>query len=197
MNTTQGMSNSAQAVAVAEAVERGLRRREAEGKEIASMGPVCTIMVGRLDDWLKVQAERDTITLDPGHLEWAGVAVFKKAWRIYQERGYRLRLLSAAFRNHMHWSEFIGGDVVISPPYAWQVRYNASDVTCENRIERPVAANLIDELRRKFKDFDRAYTEDGLSIAEFDTFGPTVRTLRQFNAACTDLNGLMRDAMLV
>lgn len=186
-----------QAVAVAEAVERGLRRREAEGKEIASMGPVCTIMVGRLDDWLKVQAERDTITLDPGHLEWAGVAVFKKAWRIYQERGYRLRLLSAAFRNHMHWSEFIGGDVVISPPYAWQVRYNASDVTCENRIERPVAANLIDELRRKFKDFDRAYTEDGLSIAEFDTFGPTVRTLRQFNAACTDLNGLMRDAMLV
>jgi hypothetical protein len=23
------------------------------------------------------------------------------------------------FRNHMHWSELIGGEVVISPPYAW------------------------------------------------------------------------------
>src|SRR5580704_3664793 len=43
-----------QCVAVAEAVERGLERREREGKEIASMGPVCTIMVGRLDDWMKV-----------------------------------------------------------------------------------------------------------------------------------------------
>ena len=43
-----------QCVAVAEAVERGLPRREREGKDIASMGPVCTIMVGRLDDWLKV-----------------------------------------------------------------------------------------------------------------------------------------------
>src|ERR1700688_907743 len=42
-----------QCVAVAEAVERGLKHREFEGKEIASMGPVCTIMVGRLDDWLK------------------------------------------------------------------------------------------------------------------------------------------------
>ncbi len=45
-----------QSVAVAEAVERGLRRREAEGLDIATMGPVCTIMVGRLDDWLKVVA---------------------------------------------------------------------------------------------------------------------------------------------
>src|SRR6201997_1709241 len=67
-----------QCVAVAEAVERGLKRREKEGKDIATMGPVCTIMVGRLDDWLKVQAEKDSIPADPGYLEWAGVAVFKK-----------------------------------------------------------------------------------------------------------------------
>src|SRR5256885_15203866 len=81
------------------------------------MGPVCIIMVGRVDDWLKMNAEKQNITIDPGYLEWAGVAVFKKAYRIFQERGYRLRLLSAAFRNHMHWSEFIGGDVIIfSPP---------------------------------------------------------------------------------
>ena len=30
-----------------------------EGKEIATMGPVCTIMVGRLDDWLKVVMEKE------------------------------------------------------------------------------------------------------------------------------------------
>ena len=39
-----------QCIAVAEAVERGLKRREKEGQDIGSMGPVCTIMVGRLDD---------------------------------------------------------------------------------------------------------------------------------------------------
>src|SRR5439155_20140233 len=88
-----------QCIAVAEAVERGLRQRESEGKQIESMGPVCTIMVGRLDDWLKVNAEKENIAIDPGHLEWAGVAVFKKAYQIFRERGYRVRLLSAAFRN--------------------------------------------------------------------------------------------------
>ena len=185
-----------QCIAVAEAVERGLRRREREGKDISSMGPVCTIMVGRLDDWLKVIAEKENITVDPGYLEWAGVAVFKKTYQIFRERGYRIRLLSAAFRNHMHWSELIGGEIVISPPYAWQVRFNASDIEVRSRIDQPVDPHIVDELSRKFADFRRASSEGGLSSDEFDSFPPTRRTLRQFIAACHDLDGIVRDAML-
>ncbi len=185
-----------QCIAVAEAVERGLRRREQEGKKIASMGPVCTIMVGRLDDWLKVVMEKEQITTDPGYLEWAGVATFKKAYRIFRERGYRIRLLSAAFRNHMHWSELIGGDVVISPPHAWQVRFNASDIPVVSRIDTPVDERIVEDLQRRFADFRRAYDEDGLSSEEFDTFGATRRTLRQFLAAGPELNALIRDFMI-
>jgi transaldolase len=185
-----------QCIAVAQAVERGLARREKEGKGTDAMGPVCTIMVGRLDDWLKVVAERENITIDPGYLEWAGVAVFKKAYQIFRERGYRLRLLSAAFRNHMHWSEFIGGDVVISPPYAWQVRLNSSDVEVTSRIDKPVEAKIVEELSRKFSDFRNAYTEDGIAVDAFDSFAPTRRTLRQFITACHDLDALVRDIML-
>jgi len=185
-----------QCVAVAEAVERGLKRREKDGLEIASMGPVCTIMVGRLDDWLKVVAEKDDITVDPGILEWAGIAVFKKTYALFRQRGYRLRLLSAAFRNHMHWSEMIGGDVVISPPYKWQLRFNASDVEIKPRIDEPVSARTISELEAKFPDFDRAYRENGLAVEQFDSFPPTARTLRQFIAACHELENLVRDFML-
>jgi transaldolase len=96
----------------------------------------------------------------------------------------------------MHWSELIGGDVVISPPYAWQVRYNASDIEVTPRMDKPVNAEIVDTLLRKFPDFERAYTEDGLTHEEFDTFGPTRRTLRQFIAACAELNGVIRDVML-
>ena len=184
-----------QCLAVAEAVERGFRRREQEAQDIASMGSVCTIMVGRLDDWLKVADEQQAISVDPGVLEWAGVAVFKKTYRIFKERGYRLRLLSAAFRNHMHWSEFIGGDVVISPPYKWQQRFNASDVEVAPRIDRPVDAAVVAALM-KFPDFVRAFTEDGLAVEEFDTLPPTRRTLRQFIGACHDLDAQIRDLML-
>lgn len=185
-----------QCVAVAEAVERGLQRREREGKEIASMGPVCTIMVGRLDDWLKVLLEKESLSVDPGMLEWAGVAVFKKTYGLFRDRGYRIRLLSAAFRNYMHWSEFIGGDVVISPPYSWQVRFNASDVEVVSRIDRPVNPEIVEVLGRKFPDFRRAYSEGGISNEEFDTFGPTRRTLRQFITAVHDLDGQVRDILI-
>jgi transaldolase len=185
-----------QCIAVAEAVERGLNRREREGKEIATMGPVCTIMVGRLDDWLKVLAEKNNVAIDPGYVEWAGVAVFKKTYQFFRDRGYRLRLLSAAFRNHMHWSEFIGGDVVISPPHSWQVRFNSSNVEVRPRIDEPVPFSVVGALSRKFPDFCRAYDEDGLTVEEFDSFGPTRRTLRQFIDACHDLDGLVRDFML-
>ncbi len=185
-----------QCVAVAEAVERGLRRREAEGNDIASMGPVCTIMLGRLDDWLKAYLEKRQISVDPGILEWAGVAVFKKTYGVFRQRGIRLRLLAAAFRNPMHWSELIGADAVISPPSAWQKRLNDSDIEVRSRIDDQVDPRIIEQLNKHFPDFRRAYAQDGMTIDEFDSFAPTVRTLRQFIAAVGDLDGLVRDAML-
>ena len=185
-----------QCVAVAEAMERGLQRRERDRLDISGMSPVCTIMVGRLDDWLKVLADRNNISIEPGFLEWAGVAVFKKTYRLFQQRGYRVRLLSAAFRNHMHWSELIGGDVVISPPHKWQKRFNASDIAVESRISVPVDERIVNDLSRRFPDFVRASGEGGLRPEEFDSFGPTVRTLRQFLEACHHLDGQIRDVML-
>jgi len=185
-----------QAIAVAEAVERGFRRRETEKKDISQMGPVCTLMVGRLDDWLRVVADKEGIIANPWVFDWAGVAVMKKAYIIFQERGYRLPLLSAAFRNHLHWSEFIGGKVVISPPYSWQKRYNASDIPIENRMDKKVNPSIIEELERKFADFHRSYYEDGMRVEEFDDFGPTRRTLRQFAKATDDIITLVRDIMI-
>jgi transaldolase len=184
-----------QCVAVAEAVERGLKRREAEGHDISTMGPVCTIMEGRLDDWLKTVADQQQLALDRSALEWAGVAVFKKTYQLYRERRYRLRLLAAAFRNTIQWSELIGGDIVISPPHAWQVKFNTSDVPVVSRIGNPVEPDMLAQLM-KFEDFRRSYDENGLSLAEFDTFPATRRTLRQFITACHDLDAQIRDVMI-
>jgi transaldolase len=185
-----------QSIAVAEAVERGLNRREAEGKPIDKMSPVCTIMIGRLDDWMHILAKRDDIIADPGALHWAGVAALKRAYGIYKERGYRARLLGAAYRHHYHWSEFIGGDIILTIPYTWQKRFNASDVEVKERMHKQVDEEIIDELYSHFPDFRRAYDPDGMTMDEFDSFGPTVRTLRGFISSVHDLVALIRDYML-
>ncbi|HEX7949678.1 MAG TPA: transaldolase family protein [Candidatus Limnocylindrales bacterium] len=177
----------AQAVTAAEAIDRGLRRYAAAGGDVARMGPVVTIMVGRIEDWLRVQTERDGIIADPGALPWSGVAVFKRAYGIFHERGYQARLLAAAIRHYRHWSEFIGGDVVITLPAAWQQRFNASDVEVRPRMDEPVDPVIVRELAAHYADFRRAYEPDGLSIDEFDGFPPTARTLRAFIASYHDL----------
>jgi transaldolase len=185
-----------QSIAVAEAMERGLKRRAAEGRDTASMTPVCTIMIGRLDDWLKVVARNDSIVLTPGHLDWAGIAVIKKAYGIFQQRGYRARLLAAAYRHHMHWSELIGGDIVQTIPYEWQVLFNHSDIEVKKRMQNPVEPAVVEELYRKFGDFRRAYDEDGMTRKEFDRFGATLRTLRTFIGSYAELLACVRDFML-
>lgn len=184
----------AQTIAVAEAVERGLKRREKEGLDISHMGPVCTIMVGRVDDWVKVSADKAGVSVDPGIMEWAGVAAFKNANKIYEERGYRTRLLAAAFRNHMHWSEIIGGDNVISPPYAWQVRLNKSGITPDlDSIYKPVESRILEPMLEKLPEFRKVYEADGMKVEEFETFGATQRTLRGFLQSVNDLESFVRD----
>lgn len=185
-----------QAIAVAEAVERGLDRRTADGKSIEEMAPVCTIMVGRTDDWMKVVVKRDGIEIDPSYLDWAGIACMKKAYDIYQRRGYRTRLLAAAYRHLGHWAEFIGGELIVSLPYEWQLKANASDIEVRERMSTPVDAKIIDELYREIPDFRRAYDEDGMTVEEFDNYGATVRTLRTFIASAHDLMAEVRDLML-
>jgi len=187
----------AQALAVAEAVERGLKRREAEGLDSSLMHPVCTLMVGRVDDWLKAVVDRDGIIMDPECLDWAGVAVMKNAYRIYQEKGYRTQLLAAAYRNHHHWSEFIGGNVSLTIPHGWIKKFNASGITVEKRIDNPVDPKIIAQLSAQLPDFNKAYQPDGLTPAEFETYGATCRTLLQFLGGYDELLGIIRKVMIV
>ena len=184
-----------QAIAVAEAVERGLARRAKEGKDTA-IYPACTIMVGRLDDWMKVVIGRDALAVTPGYADWAGVAAMKKAYAIFKQRGYRARLLAAAYRNHLHWSQFIGGDIILTMPYEWQVLFNRSKVPVVERMSQPVDAEIVEELYDLVPDFRRAYDEDGMTPGEFDRFGATARTLRTFIEHYHELQGIVRDAMI-
>jgi transaldolase len=187
----------AQALAAAEAVKRGLERRKAQGLSNVSLHPVCTIMVGRVDDWLNEVKDAQNIIVDPQAIAMSGVAVFKNAYRIYRERGYGTRLLAAAYRHHHHWSELIGGDVSMTIPPLWIRRFTASDITVENRMDEPVDPRLLAQLKKHFPDFVKAYEPDGMAVEEFDRYGATVRTLNQFLNGYDKAVGMIRKVITV
>ncbi len=185
----------AQSVAAAEAVERGLNRRKAEGLPTENMGPVCTIMIGRVDDWLKKYVSANGIIVDPECLEWAGIAVIKKAYKIFKERGYTTRLLAAAYRNHRHWSELIGGELSMTIPYEWHKRFNASDVEVVSRIDDPVPEEWMNELL-KLDDFHKAFDEDGMAPEDFVKYGAFRNTINGFLDGYDNLCKMVRGYMV-
>ena len=142
---------------------------------------------------MQVVAKRDGIIVNPAFLPWAGVAVFKRAYEIYKERGFQARLLAAAYRHHLHWSELIGADAILTIPASWQKLFNASQVEVRERIQIPVNPQIVAELSDRISDFRRAYEPDGLTEAEFDTYGATVRTLRGFIASYHELIRVIRE----
>ncbi len=185
-----------QVLAIAAAVERGLIRRDAAGLDTTHMAPVATMMIGRLDDWLKVVAKREGIACAPEVIDWAGIACAKRAYGLFAERGYRTKLLVAAYRHLGHWSELIGGDIVQTMPWEWQVKANQSRRQPLPTMDVPVDPAIVAELQEKFSDFRRAYEPDGMAIAEFDSFGPVLRTLRSFITAWYDFVAVVRNVML-
>ncbi len=127
---------------------------------------------------------------------WSGpaVAAVKRAYRLFQEHGLRARVLAAAYRNQLQWTELVGGDLVLSPPFGWQQKFQASGIEPTSRIDVPVDKEIIASLER-ITDFRRAYEPDGMTPSEFDDFGATRKTLRQFLAADEELDQLVRDVI--
>ena len=196
INGTVSFSFS-QAVACAAAVERGLAAAERSGRgDAATIRPWVTLMVGRLDDHLRRVMERERVTVEPGLLDWAGIAVFKKSTALFRARGYRSTLLAAAYRHCLHWTELVGPGVVLSMPYRFWTQFDASELMPRMALDEPVDPRILSTLLARFPDFARAMSEDGLSPSEFETFGPSIHTLQQFHASFDRLVGIVRGRLL-
>jgi transaldolase len=119
----------------------------------------------------------------------------KKAHEEFKKRGLRSRVLVAAYRNALQWTELVGGDLVLSPPFAWQKRFQASGHDPEPRIDLPVDPKILEALNT-MPEFRKSYEVDGMTPAEFDDFGATRKTLRQFLGADEELDQIVRDILI-
>ena len=175
-----------QVLAVAEAAERGKKRAEAAGKRIPLTAAV--IMAGRLDDYLRDVAHDNKAEVLESDITQAGIACMKKAYKIYQEKGYSTVILPAGLRGANQVYEMAGAKMIfsIAPKIAKLVDPNAPQ---DERVDIPVAQDVIDRLMT-MPEFRKAYLEDGMKEEEFMTFGSTNRTIDQFiNDGWNNLTG--------
>jgi len=166
-----------QTIAIAQRYRQGMQRARAQGIEPGKCFAV--IMIGRLDDYLREVAHDCRASVTESDIRQAGLAVTKRAYSIYKERGYEAVLIVAALRGTHHMTELAWAEVIMSLFPSVQQMVLSSDLPQEERIDVPVPADVIERLSH-IPDFVRAYEPDGMKPTEFLTYGVTQRTLSQF-----------------
>jgi transaldolase len=167
-----------QVIAIAERHRLGIQRARRNGVEPGKCFAV--IMIGRLDDYLRDVAHDSRADVSESDIRQAGLAVSKRAYSIYQERGYEAVLLVAALRGTYHMTELAGADIIMSiaPPY--QEMLLSDELVCEERIDRHVPKDVIERLMG-LPEFVKAYEPQGMAPEDFITYGVTQKTLSQFH----------------
>lgn len=197
--TTTTLSFSVpQLIAVAEAVEAGLKEARQASTDLSAWRATGVMMLGRFEDHpvLKQQAAEQGLELSQADLRWAGIAIFKEAYRLYRQRHYRTKLLAASMRlgpevdgrQHIwHLEKLAGADAVLTifPNIieGFLLAYRGEPIACA--IDEPVPAAVLDKLLR-IPYFRQAYEEDGLKPEEFATYPPVVATADSFTKAQVD-----------
>lgn len=193
-----------QILMVAEAVKLGLKLARENGVDLSKWRSVITMMLGRFEDAqeFRRQAEERGIELNEELKRWAGIAVFKKAYKLLKEKKYESKLLAASMRvgptiegkqRVWHLEKIAGADAVftIFPNVIEAFLINYDDEEILAQIEEEVPDEVMDKLLR-IPYFLQAYNEEGLSPEEFINYPSTQETAISFSRAMDQLEEYVR-----
>lgn len=181
-----------QLIATAEAAQAGLAEARKAGTDLRHWRSCATMMLGRYEDAppFTEQASQLHISLDETDLRWAGVAIFRKAHKLFHERGYATKLLAASMRlgptiegrmSIWHLEKLAGADAVLTifPNIFEGFMANYADRPIEPQIDEPVPDQVLERLLR-IPYFAQAYDEKGIAPDEFASHPALVATAASF-----------------
>jgi len=138
-------------------------------------------IAGIFDDHLQEFVKREQIDISPDLLWQAGLAIGRKLYRLMEERHYPGTFIAGGARGLHHFTEMVGGDVCVTINWIGTAdRLLEENPPVVYRLFNPVPDKVIAELLEKLPVFRTAYLEGGLSVEEYDDFGPVAHFRRSF-----------------
>jgi transaldolase len=203
-NVTLGFTVS-QLVAVGEAAQAGLAEALRLGTDLTNWRSCAVMMLGRYEEAppMQSQATERGIELTEADLRWAGIAIFRKAHRLFRERNFPSQLMAASMRpgpridgapRVWHLEKLAGADAVLTVfPNIFEAFVSAhADLTLEPQIDDPVPDDVLDRLLR-IPYFAEAYDEDGLAPEDFVHHAALQATAASFSDAMEKVEAFARD----
>jgi len=196
-----------QFIAAADAVQAGLLEARANGVDLTGWRSVVTYMSARWEGAAEFeqQAAVQGLALSPEDRRWAGVAIFKQAYRVFRQRAYPSKMLICSLRlgpvvdgatRCWHLEETAGARAVFTlpPSFLTELFTKVEHLAFEPRIRRDLPADVMERLQR-IPYFNAAYQPDGLAPREFNDLPPLLATWKEFREAMDKIVAFAAGAM--
>jgi transaldolase len=132
-------------------------------------------ITGIYDEYLGEWVKNNSIDISKDILFQAGLAIARKVYKMMENRRSRLGFIGGGVRGLHHFTEMVGADVCITINWlgtADKLLEKDPPVVC--RFDNPVSDYVVDRLLEQVVEFKRGYMENGLSLEEYENFGPVV-----------------------
>ena len=160
---------------------------ESGQRPVFIMAPI----TGIFGDHLRKVAARDGIKIEPEVITWAGVIWARAAKRLVEVEGFPVQLLYGGARSTADLTELVGGPHAATINWSTFAEVLEDDPPRRETVDDAAPADIDARLRATFEDFARAMEPDGLSLEEFESFGPVQHFRDAFIAGWT----AVRDAL--
>lgn len=191
-----------QFMACIESVEKGLEEAKEKGVSLSAWRSVITHMsarYGSLGD-LTSQAKARGIELTEEDIRYAELAIFKRAYKIIEEKGHPTKMLMCSMRmgppsddgsaTSWHIEKVAGGDIVYTCPPGYIANLLEVEESMKpfdaQAIYEPVPEDVLTKLM-EIPYFVRAYEVNGMKREEFNTMGALVSTAAEFSKATREM----------
>ncbi len=198
-----------QLVAVGKAAQAGLALARERGTDLRYWRSCAVMMLGRYEGAppMQIQALERGIELTEAELRWAGIAIFRKAHRIFKERGYPSKLMAASMRlgptvdgvtRVWHLEKLAGADAVLTVfPNVFEAFISAyGDLPLEPQIDDPVPDEVLEQLLR-IPYFAEAYDEDGIAAEDFVHHPALEVTAAAFSEAMAEIEAFSTERVRI
>ncbi|HWQ74196.1 MAG TPA: transaldolase family protein [Syntrophomonas sp.] len=141
-------------------------------------------IAGIFDEYLSNVVKEKDIDIRPDVLWQAGITVARKIHEIVGERNYPVGFISGGARSLHHFTEMVGANASVTINWVGTAQeLIKQDPVVLQRFLQPTPYSVLDELNEKLPDFRKAYELNGITVDEYDDFGPVKLFRSMFESA--------------
>lgn len=143
-----------------------------------------SLITGIFDEYLQKNVKENNIQISYDIVYMAGQIIAQKVYRITKALYPEVGFIGGGVRGLHHFTEMVGADVCITMNWQGQAEeLIKNDYPVIPRFFNVIPENYLDQLLSKVPEFKRAYMENGLSVDEYEHYGPVEYFRQMFVSA--------------